>query len=500
MPPGRFHHRFEHDVFLSYAHVDDDVDPSGRRWVSQFAEDLKNRLQMVAGRSIAIWRDDRLGAADRFDSEIQKQLAASAVLLPILSPAYFVSDFCRREREEFIRAAGDAGLHLGNKARIVKVAKTRVDRNHYPPDLLHYLEHRFYIEEANGSHKEFHLHGRPEVRDRYATLVDDVAQEVSTVLSRLETLTDNRKLEEGPKRAVYLAFVTGDIEPARQELRRLLEQRGHEVLPTQSFSLDATRIRDEIRSSLARAAVAIFPLGRRYGWSPEQGDGKSVVQLQLEEAAVSATEIPRIVWILPHLRDIEPAQHAMLETARRQYPALGFEIVEAPLQALETHLQTRIAREKTPSVAHGDDEPPRVYLMCDRCDRDQARNLRQYLIKSGIQVDLLPDKGEPTQIGQLHREWLLSDDAFLVYYGASDEVWVARQEMELRKARGFGRLRAALSRIVLVPPESADKEDRRLAVKQVLDGLPPRELAEAVSDFLMELHAGRSIGPLQRSA
>src|SRR6186713_345985 len=122
MPPPRFAHRFQYDVFVSYAHKDDVVDPSGRRWVSQFFTDLKARLEQVSGRSIEIWRDDRLGGADVFDEVIRTRLRSSAVLLTILSPNYFSSTACGEERDAFIEAAGTA-LYAGEKARIVKVAK-----------------------------------------------------------------------------------------------------------------------------------------------------------------------------------------------------------------------------------------------------------------------------------------------------------------------------------------------------------------------------------------
>src|SRR5215813_10502037 len=100
MPPPRFQHGWAHDVFLSYTHVDDKED-AGQRWVTKFTEQLRTRLEMVSGRTIDIWRDEeKLGGADYFNDTIANAVRNSAVLLVVLSPSYFNSDYCQRERVE----------------------------------------------------------------------------------------------------------------------------------------------------------------------------------------------------------------------------------------------------------------------------------------------------------------------------------------------------------------------------------------------------------------
>ncbi len=103
MPPPRFKHAFEHDVFLSYTHTDDR--PEGEqqiRWVTTFMTDLRIRLEAVSGHTVDIWRDEeKLGAADRFNDTIAHAVSNSAIMLVILSPAYFTSDYCSLERQKF---------------------------------------------------------------------------------------------------------------------------------------------------------------------------------------------------------------------------------------------------------------------------------------------------------------------------------------------------------------------------------------------------------------
>ena len=123
MPAPRFNHGFKNDVFISYTHVDDEADATGRQWISKFEVDLRTRVAQESGHTVDIWRDGKLEKADRFDRVITDEIRQSAVLVTILSPSYFQSAPCREERDQFREVAPD----IGNKARIVKVAKTFVD-------------------------------------------------------------------------------------------------------------------------------------------------------------------------------------------------------------------------------------------------------------------------------------------------------------------------------------------------------------------------------------
>jgi TIR domain len=497
MPPPPFGHGFRNDVFISYAHLDNEPDADGRRWVGQFCEDLVRRLQMVSGRTVTIWRDDRLDASDLLDPAIEAELATSAMLVPILSPSYFASDACRRELEHFLRLDAATQTPGVTKSRIVKVAKTRVDRSLYPAQLAGMLEHPFYKEEPNGSFKEFHIHERPEVRSVYATAVDDVAQEISRRLAALE----GQKPAATPHATVFLALATGDVDTERNHLRRFLQQDGCEVLPATNLPLEAGALERDVKGALQASKLAVFVMGCRYGWVPEMGEGKSFVRLQLEHAAQYAAQVPRVIWIPPGLKVSEQAQIDLVDRVRREFPGRGFEVVESNVQSLLTHLRDRLqpkAPPPAPAAPDGGQSDVHLYLMVDRCDRDAARPLRQYLLASGFGVDWLPATGEASTIGQLHREWLLNDDAFLIFYGASDDAWIKCQGQELRKAKGLGRRTPAKTRIVLAAPPSDDKEDLRVS-PVVIDGLPPKELKDALCAFLKELEpagtAGRGSGP-----
>src|SRR5262249_21635786 len=80
------------DIFLSYAHVDDEPDPAfpdRPGWVTTLVRVLEKRLAQKLGRvdSYGLWRDAQLAGHVELTPEILGRLRDAAVLLLVLSPA-----------------------------------------------------------------------------------------------------------------------------------------------------------------------------------------------------------------------------------------------------------------------------------------------------------------------------------------------------------------------------------------------------------------------------
>src|SRR3954462_13835564 len=112
---------FDNDVFISYAHAD-----NTEGWVNTFHTRLQNRIrQFDRNANVSIWRDPKLGGADVFSDQILNQLKSSALLISILSPNGFTSDWCQQERQRFEQfAETTGGFRIADKIRAIKVLKT----------------------------------------------------------------------------------------------------------------------------------------------------------------------------------------------------------------------------------------------------------------------------------------------------------------------------------------------------------------------------------------
>ena len=84
------------NLFLSYIRSKDDFNA-----VSEFATHLENEIK---GREPAstVFQDESIGTGQVWPDVLRAKLAAADVLLVLVSPAYLLSEWCRKEFEQFV--------------------------------------------------------------------------------------------------------------------------------------------------------------------------------------------------------------------------------------------------------------------------------------------------------------------------------------------------------------------------------------------------------------
>jgi hypothetical protein len=120
---------FDSDVFISYAHIDNQPLPGGQDgWVTVFHEALEQFLSRFKGGNARVWRDKKLRGNDVFSDEIMDQFPKTAALISVLTPRYLSSEWCTKEINGFCGVAQrTGGVVVENKARVFKVIKTPFD-------------------------------------------------------------------------------------------------------------------------------------------------------------------------------------------------------------------------------------------------------------------------------------------------------------------------------------------------------------------------------------
>lgn len=127
-----------HDIFISYAWVDNEVYPGSEMgWVSTFVDGLRKHLARELGRgddADRLWLDyEQMRGNEGLTPTIRANLEASRTLVLVLSKGYLASPWCRQELATF---AGKAGASSG---RIFVVQMSPVDQEPEPlRDLLKY--------------------------------------------------------------------------------------------------------------------------------------------------------------------------------------------------------------------------------------------------------------------------------------------------------------------------------------------------------------------------
>jgi hypothetical protein len=96
---------FLYDVFLSYARRDPEIELD----IERLAQAVKDEFVRVTGGDLRIFIDKSIHYGDSWPNALEDALASSKVLLACLSPAYFQSEWCRKEWMSFFAREGAAG-------------------------------------------------------------------------------------------------------------------------------------------------------------------------------------------------------------------------------------------------------------------------------------------------------------------------------------------------------------------------------------------------------
>ncbi len=100
---------FEHDIFISYAWVDDAVHGSERGWVSELVEHLRTEVAAsLCNRCepLSVFSDRGIDSDRPVRPELEKAVRGSAIFVPVVSKQWLTSPWCRRELEWFLHAGG----------------------------------------------------------------------------------------------------------------------------------------------------------------------------------------------------------------------------------------------------------------------------------------------------------------------------------------------------------------------------------------------------------
>jgi hypothetical protein len=119
----------KYDVFISYAHFDNEADTQDIRWVSRFQTDLKKALRQRLGMDPDVFFDSRDLQAHHEIDGLAAEVSASAVFVPILSPSYIKREWTIKELEAFEGTQS-------NRNRIVTVELLPVKEYEIPPRFL----------------------------------------------------------------------------------------------------------------------------------------------------------------------------------------------------------------------------------------------------------------------------------------------------------------------------------------------------------------------------
>ena len=129
------------DIFISYAHVDND---SQDKAIDCFVQELESKVNQQVGRASAhrIWKDNRLDGHHSFSAKIQQKLKQSNCLLVFLSRGYLASEWCLKELHTFYKE------NQQHPERIFFIELDVVAIDEKPEVLQQALGYRFWMQDS----------------------------------------------------------------------------------------------------------------------------------------------------------------------------------------------------------------------------------------------------------------------------------------------------------------------------------------------------------------
>lgn len=429
-----FLRQFDDDVFISYAWKDDVPVIEGEKgWVTHFHRDLRSRLAQWLGAEAKIWRDEHeIKGNDPFAEKIKSQLPRTAILISVVSPLYFHSNWCMAEFQAFLSSASD-DASLPVLKRLFKVVKMPVDQKIQPPEMQALTGYEFYELDGKTAY-EYNREFGEKWRYKYADELNRVARDLAEFL---KTLNGVHPAE--PLGTIFLAETTSDLRGAREEVRRDLLHRGYAVLPDHPLEPDAPDFKDRVRAELEKCSMSIHLVGERYGAIPE-GETQSLTDLQAE-LAVERCDTPgfrRVLWMPLDLNTTDARQKALIDRLENDSSAqTRTELLKTKLEDLkslvEDTFQKKTESPRLPAqVRRG---PLRIYIIADQQDLDQGlvAPLEDYLFNQGYEVICSLAGSDEKQTREEHVENLRLCDASLIFHGTAGEFWLRAKLNDFRK-------------------------------------------------------------------
>jgi hypothetical protein len=465
--------RFEKDLFISYAHIDNEpLTPEQHGWITRFHASLEALLSMRLGGKARIWRDNKLQGNDVFASEIVDQFSQTALLLSVLTPRYLNSEWCNKEVAEFCQRAEErGGMVVDNKARMFKVLKAPVDtQESLPPLVQAVLGYEFFTIEDGVPLELDSAYGEKFGQD-YNRKVGQLAWNISQLLKILGTgAGDNGHDEQGPaKPTVYLAECSYDRRQAREILEGELRRLGNAVLPDEELPREEEEYVAAVEGLLKRCQLSIHLIGEAIGGVPDGPSLKSGVVLQNELAAKrsKSDQLKRVIWVPEGTHSLQPQQQAFIDALHQNAEAqIGADLITADIEGLKTAIHTILTKLERPEPqlpaeqAAAANQAKLIYLICNEKDRKATVPVRKFCRGLGLEVAIPAFEGDATVVREAHQQLMTNADAVILFYGAGDEAWKRTIDNELKKMAGYRSGKPLLaSYTFLADPKTTDKED-----------------------------------------
>ena len=252
-------------------------------------------------------------------------------------------------------------------------------------------------------------------------------------------------------KTVFLAEPTPDLRLERDEIRRDLLIHGVRVLPRGESAIEHDDLQEQVERNLRESDLSIHLIGNDYG-NVIPSVNKSIPDYQNAIASQYGVRIrseqdkknfKRIIWIRPDGEYSSDQQRNFIQNIKRDAESLKeAELFRLPLEHLKSIIREKVFRESKPveeALAQEGGEKGSIYLIFDKDDEDQTKEIADYFDKSGYHTIVSTFNKDLIDLRNLHYENLRNCDACFIFRGRASEQWAVSKMQDVIKIPGMGR-------------------------------------------------------------
>lgn len=429
---------FEHDIFISYAHVDNILETDKNyQWIERFYKNLNVMLAKRFGRMdmVKIWWDSKkLDGNILFDDSIEDGIRKSAVFICLNSPGYVQSEYCNKELQLFYNKAKTEkdGIKVGNRSRIVHVLLNNIFYKDWPTPLRGTTGFPFHDaktkkefgETLDPSSKLFRAQ-MIKLREALFDLISNMAKN-----DLFENVLIDDKLNKNKDFSIYLGEVPDTLRTPRKRIVSELEKNGFHIIsgsppPQDDISLTKQTSEDLKKSSLAVHLLDKYP-GREIIDAKDNWYTKKQVEIGLD------TDGSQMIWIpdemdLKHVEEDNYREFLYnLETGNAAYKEYEF------IKGSKSNLAKVIIEyaDKLKVVHESNSQNTRnLNVLIDTHFNDQiiALDICKRLLDNKVQPFINPQANDPRQNMDMLKSRLQEVNKVVFIYGNIAKEWVVER-------------------------------------------------------------------------
>lgn len=427
----------QHDVFISYAHNDDEADDAGDRWVRAFGRQLSVKLLKHLGEAASVWWDPELERAQLFDQVIKDTVSNSAVVLSLVSPSYEKSEYCQQELEWFAELG--QVVTPAARSRALPVLLYNLPFERWPPLCHGTSGFAFYQSEIADLSRPLEPKSKAFAEQQW-TLVAEIAailNELKTIQSKSSPESDQPETTAESSFTVFLATSSDDLAGERAFLKKELQKEGIDVISKIPPPYDETAHAQATVEATTRADLCVHLLGNSAGTPIDEDNLEKTYPV--EQARIALEHARDQLVLLPDsystnaIGDIQYEGFMdSINACQRQSERLRI-VKDGRHQMLEEILNIRQQEiERLRAVTEPlDDMAATAFVDLHVEDLNHIGELVRYLGEKRIATVTMPSLGVTPKAGwNLFEQHLRNAQLFIVVYGTVGREWVHQRLVE----------------------------------------------------------------------